>query len=122
MENKIATYSQLEGLVCADPNEHGLKQIAKLFLTAMNDWPTYNQLKIAEFIKEFKEYFGVPLTIKKIKSKRFDKHNGWQMESGGSIADLLDISERFCNQPDFDKIVELLLDYYGSLSLRNYNS
>lgn len=82
----------------------------------MNDWPTYDQKEITEFIKELKDYFGTPLTIEKITSKKFDGHNTWQIEAGSSIADLIDISSRFCNQSNFDKIVESFLKYYSSLT------
>lgn len=115
MDNKITTYSKLYDLVDIDTQDHKQKDIAALFLSAMNDWPTYNQKEIAYFIKELKDYFGTPLTIEKIASKEFDGQNAWQIEAGSSIADLLDISTRFCNQSDFDKIVDSFLNHYSTL-------
>lgn len=116
MDNKITTYSTLWNLVDIDKKDHKLKDIATLFLNAMNDWPAFNQKEINNFIKELKVYFGTPLTIEKITAKEFDGQNSWQIEAGSSIVDLIDISTRFCNQSDFDKIVGSFLNYYGSMT------
>ncbi|MGB3453048.1 MAG: hypothetical protein WBA59_04395 [Moheibacter sp.] len=116
MNNKITTYSTLYDLVAIDKKDHKLKDISTLFLNAMNDWPTYDQKEITEFVKELKDYFGTPLTIEKITARKFDGQNAWQIEAGSSIADLIDISTRFCNQSDFDKIIDSFLNYYGSLT------
>ena len=115
MDNEITSYSTLSDLVDSDAKNHKLKDIAILFLEAMNDWPTFDQKGIADFIKELKDYFGTPLTIEKITAKKFDGHNAWQIGAGSSIADLIDISTMFCNQSNFDKIVDGFLNYYGSL-------
>jgi len=117
--NKITTYTSLYDLVNIDTIDHKQKDIANLFLNAMNDWPTSNQKEIGDFIKELKYYFGTPLTIEKITTKEFDGKNTWQIEAGSSIAELIDISTRFCNQSDFDKIVDCFLDYYSSLKQSN---
>ena len=114
MDNIITTYSILFDLVDIDTKDHKEKDIATLFLNAMNDWPTYNQKEISDFVKELKDYFGNPLTIEKISAKKFDGQNAWQIEAGSSIADLIDISTKFCNQSDFDKIVENFLNYYSA--------
>lgn len=116
MDNKITTYSTLYDLVDIDTKDHKLKDIATLFLNAMNDWPTFNQKEIADFIKELKDYFGTSLTIEKITAKEFDGQNAWQVEAGSFIADLIDISTRFCHQSDFDKIVDSFLKYYSSMT------
>ena len=116
MDNKITTYSTLYDLVEIDSKDHKQKEIATLFLNAINDWPTYKQKEIADFVKELKDYFGTPLTIEKISAKKFDRQNAWQIEAGSSIADLIDISTRFCNQSDFDKIVESFLNFYSVIS------
>jgi len=113
MDSKITTYSTLWNLVDIDTKEHKLKDIATLFLNAMNDWPKYNQTDIADFIKELKEYFGSPLTIEKINTKKLYVQNAWQASAGSSIADLIDISTKFCNQSDFDKILDCFLNYYN---------
>ncbi|WP_425638216.1 hypothetical protein ACPUEN_02300 [Algoriphagus yeomjeoni] len=119
MDNTIITYSTLFDMVESDAKDHKEKEFATLFLNAMNDWPTYNQKEIADFIKELKDYFGTPLTIEKITTKEFDGQNAWQIEAGSSIADLIDISTKFCNQSDFDKIVESFLNYYSSIKKSN---
>ena len=119
MDNKINTYSTLFNLVDTDTKDHKQKEIATLFLRAMNDWPTYNQKEIADFVKELKDYFGTPLTIEKITTKEFDGQNAWQIEAGSSIADLINISTRFCNQSDFDKIVDSFLNHYSTTKISN---
>lgn len=119
MDNKINTYSTLFDLVETDTKDHKQKEIATLFLNAMNDWPTYNQKEIADFVKELKDYFGNPLTIEKISAKKFDGQNAWQIEAGSSIADLIDISTKFCNQSDFDKIVVSFLNHYRTTKHSN---
>ncbi len=101
-------------MVDIDTKDHKLKDIATLFLNAMNDWPTFNQKEIADFIKELKEYFGSPLTIEKIETPKFNGQNAWQIEAGSSIAELIDTSTRFCNQSDFDKIIDSFLNYYNT--------
>ena len=63
MDCKIITYSTLWNLVEIDTKDNKIKDIATLFLNAMNDWPTINQIKISDFIIELKDYFGSPLTI-----------------------------------------------------------
>ena len=63
MDTTITTYSTLWNLVDIDINDHKQKDIATLFLNAMNDWDTYNQTEIVDFINDLKNYFGRPLTI-----------------------------------------------------------
>lgn len=116
MDNKITTYSTLWNLVDIDKKDHKLKDIATLFLEAMNDWPTYNQSDIQEFLKEIKAYFRSPLTIEKIDNKKLDltdELNPWRHEAGSSIAELIDTSTRFYNQTDFDKIIDSVLIFYN---------
>ncbi len=113
MDNKITTYSTLWNLVDIDKKDHKLKDIATLFLNAMNDWPTYNQTNIQDFINELKAFFGTPLTIEKIDKRKFDGQNAWQLEAGSSIANLIDTSTRFYNQTDFDKIIDSVLCFYN---------
>jgi hypothetical protein len=113
MNNKITSYSTLWNLVDIDTKDHKLKDIATSFLNGMNDWPTYNQTDIKDFIDELKAYFGSPLTIEKIDKKNFDGQNAWQAEAGSSIVELIDTSTRFCNQSDFDKIIDSILNYYN---------
>jgi Elongation factor Tu C-terminal domain len=112
VDKKIETYSTLWSLVDLDQTDHRLKEIAVLFLNAMNDWPTQDQHKIVDFDKELKEYFGSPLTIEKIDAKMFNRQNAWQVEAGCSIAALIDTSTRFCNESNFDNILKNILDFY----------
>ena len=113
MDNIITNYSTLWNLVDIDTKDHKQKEIATLFLNAMNDWDTLNQTKISDFIKELKQYFGTPVTIDKIAKKKLNEDNFWKLEAGSSIINLIDISSQFCNQSDFDKIVETFLNFYN---------
>ena len=113
MDDKIETYNTLWSLVDHDTENHKVKDIATLFLNAMNDWPTMNQILISDFIGELKNYFGEPLTIEKLDSNKFNGQNSWQLEAGSSITDLIDISTKFCNESEFDKIIDNILNYYS---------
>jgi len=117
MTSTLTTIDQLSNLVDLDKKVHKLKDIAQLFIEAMTDWPTFSQTEISDFVKEVKEYFGTPLTKEKISDKTLNvsDSNLWQHEAGSSIIELLDISERFCNQADFDKILQDILSYYEQL-------
>jgi len=112
MDNKIETYSTLWNLVNIDKTDHKLKNIAVLFLRAMNFWQIQDQYKIEDFVKELKEYFGSPLTIAKIDTKKLIRHNSWQVEAGSLIAELIDTSTMFCNESNFDNILKNTLDFY----------
>lgn len=111
MDDKIETYSTLWNLVDIDQTNHKLKDIATLLLNAMNDWPTGHE-RIDDYVIEFKKYFGEPLTIENIDTKKFNGQNAWEVESGSSIAELIDTSNRFCNENSFDKILLNILEYY----------
>jgi hypothetical protein len=112
VDNKIETSPTLWKLVDIDHTDHKLKDLATLLLNAMNDWPTA-QDKIADYIREFKEYFGFPLTIEKIETKKFNGQNARQVEAGSSITKLMDTSAKFCNESNFDNILKNVLDYYN---------
>jgi hypothetical protein len=114
METKIKTIGLLADLVELDNRDHKIKDLAQLLLNAMNDWPTKDQTDISEFISEIKEYFGTPLTIDKIDAKglKLSNDNAWQHEAGSSIAELIDLSTRFNNESDFDKILNNIIVHY----------
>ena len=109
-KSRLTKISQLETLVDIDKADHKLKDIAELFVNAARDWDTFNQTEISDFVKELKQYFGTPLTKETIKNKRLD--NAWRQEAGSSIFQMIDLSERFCNQTDFDIILNDILSYY----------
>ena len=112
VNHKIETYSTLWNLVGIDQTDHKLKDMAILLLNAMNDWPSQEQSKIADFAHELKEYFGSPLTVEKIATRKFDGKNAWQVEAGSSIAELIDVSTKFCHESDFNTIIKNILDFY----------
>ena len=108
--SSLTRISQLETLVDIDKADHKLKDVAQLFINAATDWDTFNQTDISDFVKELKQYFGSPLTKEKIAGKSLD--NAWRHEAGCSIFQMLDLSEKFYNQSDFDKILSDILFYY----------
>ena len=113
MDNNIITYSTFWNLVDIDTNDHKLKVIATLFLDAMNDWPTTNQTDIRDFAKELKDYFGSPLTVQTIESKKHNGQNSWQLEAGSSIVELIHTATTYYNQSNFDEIFKSILSYYN---------
>lgn len=108
--SSLTKISQLETLVDIDKSDYKLKDIAELLVNAARDWDTFNQTDITEFVSELKQYFGSPLTKEKIINKPLD--NAWRHEAGSSIVEMLDLSERFYNQTDFDKILKEVCSYY----------
>ncbi len=115
MDRVITTYETLSRLVELDKQDHKLKDIAVLFLNAMNDWPTYNQTEISEFVRELKEYFGTTLTIERIESKKINleiENNAWRHEAGSLISDMIELSRMYCNEDNFETIIKNILDYY----------
>nr|WP_262922137.1 hypothetical protein [Aquimarina acroporae] len=44
---------------------------------------------------------------------KFNGQNAWNLEAGSSIAELIDISTRFGNESDFDKILNNILNHYN---------
>jgi hypothetical protein len=113
MDLKIDTYSTLYNLIEMDSEYNPIKEIGRLFLCAMNDWPTQNEI-IEAFTKELKEYFGNPITVKNIHSKKLiiGNHNSWKHESGSSISELIKLSEIELNETNFEKILNIILNKY----------
>jgi len=121
MDKNIITSNELENLVEHDKNEHILKHIAILFLSAMNDWPTINQTQITDFIYEFKDYYGMPLTLENIEmvsNNNTNDQNAWRNEAGSSIAEAIKLSISFCNESNIDKIIDNILTYYNDLQTK----
>jgi hypothetical protein len=111
-EELITTCCTLERLVDLDTRDHKIKDIAILLLAAMNDWKPCKE-NISEFTNDLKQYFGTPLTINSISNRKFDGQNAWKMEAGGSIINLIEISTKFLNESEFDKIIENVLNHYN---------
>jgi hypothetical protein len=54
------------------------------------------------------------LTKSKILNKPFDSsgNDAWRHEAGSSIAEMLDLSGKLYNEPDFDQAMQHILSYY----------
>ncbi|HYV93508.1 MAG TPA: hypothetical protein VE978_17170 [Chitinophagales bacterium] len=116
MDITVTTEQTLYRLVDLDTKVHKVKDLAVLFLKAMNDWPPFkNQDEIAGFVTELKNYFGSPLTVKNIANqiKALTEFNSWRDESGCYIEEMIEMSTAFCGESDFDKILMNILTYYG---------
>ena len=115
MTRRNLTFDELQEAVDSDIRNHRIRELAELFLTAMHDWPTYNQSNIDNFIDELKDYYGIPITVESIESKNFGltkEKDVWRHTAGATIADMIDLSARFENESDFDRIIDRITDYY----------
>ncbi len=111
----VLTLEALRNAVRNDTGNHPIKKLAELLVMALNDWPR-DMLEIEDTIKEMKAYFGEPMTVERLKSKRFDysmQFNSWRLEAGASLWQMLELSAKLENESDFDKIVVRILDYYA---------
>ena len=113
MEIKIETYSTLYNLIEMDLENSQIKELGKLFLTAMNDWPTEIE-KIKDFITELEHYFGSPISSINIENKKIsiENHNGCRHKAGSSISELLKLSKIKYNEINFEKIVNKIVNKY----------
>jgi hypothetical protein len=112
MDKYILTYSTLWNLVNLDTIDHKQKDIAQLFLDVIRDWKRTDVTNISEFIKDLKVYFGTPLTKGKLDSKKFDGQNAWDIEAGSSLSELINLSTKYYDEADFDKMIGNILKYY----------
>lgn len=111
---QISTFEELKSLVDEEENSSEIKQIASAFLAAANDWDTFNQSLVTEFIKELKDHFGTPLTISKIENKKLGRtHGSWKAEAGCSIVEMIKLGETYFKSSDFDFIFNSLMKYYS---------
>jgi len=116
MDREITTFKTLENIVNFDIGNHNFKELAKLFLTAMNDWPNSNKTEISEFIVELRKFIGSPITLKKINAKnslKLTESNAWKLESISSISELIQKAEKTIQEDDFDKVIAKILEYYN---------
>ena len=77
----------------------------------MLDWPKGYE-NISVYINDFKAYFGSPLSIDAITSKKFNFKDSWQLESGSSIAEMIEISKLYLGEERFDEIIQIIFNYY----------
>jgi NTP pyrophosphatase (non-canonical NTP hydrolase) len=111
------TVDELVDAVDKDEKSHLIRELAELLLAAMNDWPSFDETEIKNFVEELKEFFGSPLTVERINSKPLNlgvQHNAWRHEAGASIAEMIDRSTRINNESEFDKILDQIFNYYNS--------
>ena len=51
-------------------SDNSITKKAALLITAMSDWPTFNQTDLFDFLQEFGKDYGEGLTIEKLRTKR----------------------------------------------------
>ena len=111
MNFKLETSEDLEKVFDLElSNAYG--RIAELLLTSMNDWPTQNLTNIEEFINEVSGVFGTPITVAKLKSKKFNGLNSWELESAASLIELLNLSKAELEITDLREMYTELLNYF----------
>lgn len=113
MHDKVETYDTLWSLVDLDPNDHLIKELSKLFLEAMQDWPTRNLQSISRFISELRNCFGESLTLELIKTKSQQDLGAWQLESTGSLIEMLELYSKQYDPIQLDELVDKLLLHYN---------
>ena len=118
MDNRIdiLTLEDLRDAVRQDANDRPVKELAKLFITAMNDWPGEQLKHIEVFVRELKAYYGEPLTVPLILSKKHEfgrNLNSWRAEAGASIREMIALSAQYDNESDFDEILKKITSYYA---------
>ncbi|WP_293925683.1 FtsK/SpoIIIE domain-containing protein [Sphingobacterium sp. UBA6320] len=118
-EARLENIEQLKNLIEADSNEHALKEIATLFVSAMNDWPCQNQTNINEYIEELHNYFGTPITKDAILSTTTSDSSEdlWRKESAASLLELLDIAEKQYQEKDLEQLIQTIVKYYQNPSV-----
>jgi hypothetical protein len=96
----------LIGSIDSDDKESATKKAAELLITAVNDWPTFNQTDLFKFLQEFKNDYGSSLTADKLKNKKTT--DTWKEEAKSSIIEMLELDRT----KDFDQIIEKILNKY----------
>jgi sulfur relay (sulfurtransferase) DsrC/TusE family protein len=92
--------------VSNDGENSRTKQAAELLVTAMNDWLTFNQKTIVEFVSEFKNDYGNDPTIENLNRKITSE--AWKEESKSSIIDMLELFPSH----SFSEIIEDIINRY----------
>jgi hypothetical protein len=83
-----------------------IRDAAMLLITSMNDWPTFNQTSLNEFIKEFKYNFGDNFNIDTLQQQT--AIDNWKNESKESVVEML----KLFPTREFNDIVEIILTKY----------
>jgi hypothetical protein len=111
---KITSSNILYNLVQLDQADHLHRQMASLFLQAMQDWPTPNQNRIDAFLAEATNYFGSPISEDKLKhAPLFDSKNSvWKAEAGSSLLAMLRLSKNHDRPDSLEKICDQMFAYY----------
>ena len=113
MKGGLETYDTLWSLVDLDTTDHLVKELAKLFLQAMQDWPTRNSNDISAYVSQLKQFFGEPLNQERIESKPINTLTLWQIESAGSLVQMLTLAYKYDGPVNLDEVVDRILLHYN---------
>ncbi|WP_416864620.1 MAG: hypothetical protein ACMVP2_18810 [Imperialibacter sp.] len=86
-----------------------LREIAELFASAMQDWPTPDIESISQFVSELSAYFGQPITEQRLKAVPFSGVNSWELESGATLILMLEKALRLFKADNVETALEKLL-------------
>lgn len=118
MDKQIYSWRTLMHLVRLDENDHIIKQIALLLLSAMNDWPTKEHHDIIKTITQFKDFFAYPFVLERYNllvpkwTPKTLRDANWYLEAGASLHELITLANSHLNGINFDEIVNMVLNYY----------
>jgi hypothetical protein len=108
MTDKKLNIDDLIESVDNDSDNSITKKAATLLITAMNDWPTFNQTDLFDFLQEFRKDYGEGLTIEKLRTKKTAE--AWKEEAKASIIEMLELDRA----KDFNKMIEEILNKYNN--------
>lgn len=110
-------------LIAIEEADHALKEIARLFVDAMVNWPTDNRVHIGRCVQEFKAYFGDPFTFDqdgriRVVEGATSADWAWRGEAGAALTQMIGLAAREYQISDVDTIVARVLDHYEQQLLR----
>jgi hypothetical protein len=106
---RITTLDQLESAKDSSLVTPELREIAELFASAMQDWPTPNIEFISQFVSELSGYFGQPITKQRLKAVPFSGVNSWELESGTTLILMLEKALRLFKVDSVETALDKLL-------------
>jgi len=120
----LTTFLDLYSAVQSDNSvpSKSLKEIAILFLKAMEGWPVSHDEPIQDFVNKLYAYYGFPLTNELIEAKKFDpakKNDSWHQESGYAIAQAFVVYFRNDLGIDFSSMAIDVIGYVKMVKMVN---
>jgi hypothetical protein len=86
-----------------------LRQLAELLASAMYDWRTPDLESIPQFVHELSNYFGQPITKRRLKAVPFSGVNGWELECAATLDLMLTQASKLFKVSNIEDAIEKLL-------------